>query len=267
MSAPIRTCWGCSREVAEPATLCEACSPARIDPPAAAADAQPVPERLPPQGAASFPASALRTLSRRDWALVSLGAAGAGVITLGLLMSRAVASPEAAAHGAPPATSAATTAPVTAVTPAWSSENRARWVGDARKAAAFDLAADNRVQVWTRSVRPTLVVRCMASAIEVFVFTESAAKIEANTDDHTVTFSFDGEPALTERWADSVEHDGLFARDAAAFTDRLLLARTLTFSFTPHNAAPVNVHFGVTGLGALLEPVAAHCGRSTPPVR
>lgn len=261
MTAPIRKCWGCSREVVEPATLCEACSPTRLDP-STAADGQPAAEK--PQVRTGV--AALAGLSRRDWALVLLGAAGAGVVTLGLLTSRAVASPEAAARKAPPATSSPAEV-VLSVTPKWSSANRSRWVGDARKSAAFDLAADNRVQIWTRQVRPTLVVRCASNAIEVFVFTESAARIEPGTDDHTVRYAFDDGPEETERWADSVDHDGLFASDSARFADRLVRASTLHFGFTPHNAPPADVQFSVAGLGALLDPVAADCGRPAPPAR
>ena len=248
MSAPTRKCWGCSREVAEPATLCDACSP-RI--PAVAE---------PAATPAAAPQSPVAGLSRRDWMLVLVGAAAAGIVTIGLLMSRAVASPEAASAGAASRAplSAAAAAPV--VSPKWSADNRARWVGDARKAAAFDLAADNRVQVWTRHVQPVLVVRCESNAIEVFVYTQSAAKIEPDTDDHTISYAFDDEAGVSQRWTDSVDHDGLFAPDGATFVDRLLRANTLRFGFTPHNAAPVEARFSVNGLGALIEPVAAHCG-------
>jgi hypothetical protein len=133
-------------------------------------------------------------------------------------------------------------------------------VGNRRKSAAFELPAENTVQIWLRSARPTLVVRCMAQSIQVFVVTESAMKIEPQTEDHTVTFSFDDEPNVTERWPDSEEHDALFAPDAPTIVDRLTRARTLRFGYTPHNAAPVVAHFSVSGLASLLEPVAKECG-------
>jgi hypothetical protein len=201
-------------------------------------------------------------LSGRDWVFVLLGAAAAGAVTLVVLSSRAAASP-----GAAPVESARPAArlPVAAAAdgaarPQWTAANRARWTGAARKSAAFDIAAENRIQVWTRQVQPTLVVRCTAGALEVFVVTESAAKIEPDTEDHTVRYSLDGDAEVTERWADSMDHDALFVGDGAAFADRLLRARRLRFSFTPHNAAPADVHFSVDGLGALIEPAAAECG-------
>ena len=101
----------------------------------------------------------------------------------------------------------------------------------------------------------------MGRGPEVFVVTESAMKIEPQSDDHTVTFGFDNEPTASERWPDSEEHDALFARDGAAFADRIMRAETLRFGFTPHNAAPVVAQFNVTGLRPLLEPAARECGK------
>lgn len=145
-------------------------------------------------------------------------------------------------------------------TQTWTGGNSAYWVGNRRHSAAFELPAERIVQVWTRSVRPTLVVRCMAQSTQVFVVTESPMKIEPQTDDHTVTYSIDGEPAVSERWPDSDEHDALFAPDGAAFAKRLMQARTFRFGFTPHNAPSVSTDFNVAGLAPLLEPVSKECG-------
>lgn len=200
-------------------------------------------------------------LSRRDWSMILCGVAGAASVTVALLMSNGVASPHAAAAAvpAPKPSSSAASAPTPVATPKWSSENRDRWVANNRKSIAFELPARNRVAVWMKHVRPMLVVRCASNRTEVFVFTESAAKMEQHTDDHTVRFRFDDEPAVSERWADSVDHDGLFAPDGAVFAQRLIAARTLRFEFTPHNVASVEIQFDVSGLGDLLEPAAKEC--------
>jgi hypothetical protein len=65
---------------------------------------------------------------------------------------------------------------------------------------------------------------------------------------------------VTERWADSDEHDALFAPDGAGFAQRLQRARTLRFGYTPHNALPVVAQFQVSGLSDLIGPVAKECG-------
>ena len=134
-------------------------------------------------------------------------------------------------------------------------------MGNARKSKAFELPAENSVAVWTRSVRPILLVRCMQGNLQVLVITESALKIEAQTSDHTVTYTFDGGATATEAWADSEEHDALFARDSHGFLELLLGARTLRVGYTPHNASPVVASFHVAGLAPLMEPFAKECGR------
>lgn len=256
----MRRCAGCLREIPDGETVCE-CGGRPGDPTAervttgarSAGDPQAVPM-------AAMPQHVPPGLSPRDWSLIALVAAAAGVLTLALLMSRAVVSP-ASAHVPAPSSSPAPDTDVSGSAGAkWSSENRARWVGNDRKATAFELPGRNRVAIWTRQVRPMLVVRCVRGEIDAFVFTETAAQIEPQTEDHTVRFAFDDEPETAERWADSVDHDGLFAPDGGLFARRLMLARTLRFGFTPHNMSPVVVHFDVAGLRELVEPAAKECG-------
>jgi hypothetical protein len=203
-------------------------------------------------------------LGRRQWTIILIAAAVLGVVTLPLMMSNgSAAPPEAAAApvaaSATPAMTSAGTAPADAAAPTWSSENRALWLSHP-KGLAFEMPALNRITVWTKSVKPSLVVRCAAGSAEVFVFTETAAKIEPGTNDHTVTYSIDGEPGVTGLWTDSANHDGLFAPDGSAFAQRLMHARTLMFQFSPHNASPAVVHFTVGGLPDVLDPTAKECG-------
>jgi hypothetical protein len=105
-----------------------------------------------------------------------------------------------------------------------------------------------------------LVVRCVQKSTQVLVWTGSALKMEPQSGDHTVTFRFDNEQRATELWADSEEHDALFAPDGAAFARRLIPARTLRVGYTPHNAAPAEAEFQVGGLGEMLEAFAKECG-------
>jgi hypothetical protein len=111
-----------------------------------------------------------------------------------------------------------------------------------------------------RNVRPLLVVRCLARRMDVFVFTDSAAAMEAQDADHAVRIAFDDGPERTERWPDSEAHDALFAPDARALAQQLIRARTMRFGYTPHNAAPVSALFDVAGLAERISPAAAQCG-------
>ena len=193
-----------------------------------------------------------------------IGAAGVigGALTVALLMAR---GPSGAAVGVAVApVYAASAKPARGSTPphivGWTTGNKTLWTGRERHSTAFELAADNMVSIWMRTVRPTLVVRCMAGSLDAFVFTTSAAQIEPQTNDHTVRFSFDGGADVTERWPDSEDHDALFAPDGAAFTRRVAAARELRFGFKPHNAPAVTAHFTVAGLSQLIEPAARECG-------
>jgi hypothetical protein len=217
----------------------------------------------------SAPSAQPPSASRRPTPVV-LGGLGAAALLVIALLARsgggaAATTPASAGPGGAPASPAGRPASAAAsaaasFTQTWSGANSAYWVGNRRKSAAFELPAETIVPVWTRSVRPTLVVRCMGQSTQVFVVTESPMKIEPQTEDHTVTYSIDGEPAVSERWPDSDEHDALFAPDGAAFARRLMHARTFRFGFTPHNVPSVATDFNVGGLAALLEPVSKECG-------
>ena len=194
---------------------------------------------------------------RREIMVVMGALAISGVLMLVILMSRGGAQATVAA--APVAAAPAADAATPARKRGWSTANASVWAAD-RKGAAFELEAENMVSIWMRSVRPMLVVRCAGGMMEAFVFTASATRIEPQTDDHTVKFTFDGGAETTERWPDSEEHDALFAPDGAVFAQKAALARTLHFSFTPHNASTVTAEFNVAGLAELIAPASKQCG-------
>ena len=201
--------------------------------------------------------------SRRDLLLTVLALGGTAAMMFALLVLRGEPSSAAGAATGPTPPVASAHAPATAppaVHAAWSAANREHYVGSKRKGVAFELPADNRISVWTRTVQPALVVRCIAGRVDAFVVTDSAAKIEAGTDDHTVAYSFDGAPDTTERWPDSSEHDALFAPEGSQFAMRIAAARTMRFGFTPHNAAAATTTFQVDGLASLMESSAKECG-------
>jgi hypothetical protein len=207
--------------------------------------------------------------------LVMVGAAlfATPALIFTILSMRGSASPTAAETAVPPAAHrpaaarpavpSARTSPApaaTAVAPRWNRMTEGRWVGDSRNSVAFELQALNKIQVWTRSVTPVLVVRCKDGRLESFVFTQSAARMEAQDGDHTVRVGFDDGAELTERWPDSEDHDALFARDGAAFTRRLAASHTLRFGFEPHNSGPATARFAVDGITELLAASAGPCG-------
>ena len=275
----MKPCHNCGHELADPAGVCENCYPAAdepahpllsaelLDQPADAGpelelgEAAPVPAHEAPETPAEVLAAAQSPetgFSSREIAMVLLALVGTGALTTLLLMSRGVASPEAAAAvpalttPRPAATATAAAIPTPAAVSRWRTSTSGKWLGNSRHSFAAELQADAQVPIWTRSVRPVLVVRCMGASPEVFVFTDSAAKLEPRTEDHTVSLTFDDQPPRTERWPDSADHDALFAPDGRALIDQIAQARTLRFGFTPHNASAVTAEFQVDGLAPAL---------------
>jgi hypothetical protein len=208
--------------------------------------------------------------SNRRMLLAAFLVVGGGTLTFAMLRSSAPAVPvstsAAAARGAAakPAgpNSAPAAAPVAAapVVPSkWKAAN-SEWLLNAKRGVAFELPSQNRVGIWQGIARPSLVVRCDAGHIQAFVYTASAIQMEAVDENHTVRISFDGQPEVTERWADSSDHDALFAPDGAAFAHRVTTATTLKFTYTPHNAPRAVAEFQTSGLTDLIGPAAKQCG-------
>ena len=226
-------------------------------------DVPPEPTLTPDSVAKRQPASAAGSPSMRQIVAVVAAVSGGALVTLLVMSSRPAAHVESPPARPAPAVAAmrARSGGSAAATPVWSSRNQARWISNHRMSAAFELEANHAVAVWMKQVRPTLVVRCLDKRTDVFVYTESAARIEPQDDNHTVRVAFDDEAGADQRWPDSVEHDALFAPDGQALARRLLTARQMHFSFSPHSAPPVTATFEVVGLGEHLAPIAKWCGR------
>lgn len=249
----MKHCASCGRDIPESATVCDPCEKWAAE--HVAAPSTPVRPR---------PAAPAKGVTGRELLIIVVALAAGGTLTFGLLSTRGVpATGVSAAQGEvvkTPRVVVPALQPVSVATQAWSSERRAYWTANQRNSVAFELPAENTVTIWLNQVRPLLIVRCLSKKTEAFVFTGSALKIEPQTEDHTVSFSFDDEPETTVRWPDSSEHDALFSPDARGFAERVMRARSLRFGYTPHNAAPVEAHFQVSGLAELFEPVAKDCG-------
>jgi hypothetical protein len=197
--------------------------------------------------------------------LVTFALLGGAAGTFAFLSAHPVASEAVGSPAGAPASSVPAEAPVAGshIVPGsthWSRENEHRWISNHKRSVAYELDADQQVRVWTTHVRPTLVVRCLNHKTEVFVFTETPAKLESTDGTHTVKLTFDDAAETDERWPDSEEHDALFAPDGTSLARRLASAHRLRFGFTPHNAAPVQVDFDLGDSAAVMSNVGRTCG-------
>lgn len=246
----MEVCPKCQRATPDAGEFCPYCAPAIDEFQTEAAAAEPSPSAAP------------SVLSRRDIVLMAAAVIGSGAITLAALSSGSTGAGNGPAEAAAPtATVAAGAVPApvkTAPKAGWVEAGKV-WMGNARKGLALELAASNETPVWMRTVRPLLVVRCVDRRTDVFVFTDSAAAMEARDEDHAVRIRFDEGEERSERWPDSSAHDALFAPDGARLLAELGRARTLSFGYTPHNAAPVTARFDLAGLRERLAPAARYC--------
>jgi hypothetical protein len=233
-------------------------SSAAVPPAPAVAESTPQVNQAPPSEAAPAAARRSRALVGALVALVAVAAIGIPFVARsgGEAAGPAAATP---VSGRPKAAAPAPSRPRPKMVHKWSTENRAYWIGNRRQASAFEVRSENIVPIWMNQVRPTLVVRCVAGQVDVFVVTGSALKIEPQTEDHTVKVGLDDTAVASALWPDSAEHNALFAPDGAAMLPRLVASKTLRFGYTPHNASPVTAVFNVAGLAPLLEPAARDC--------
>ena len=220
------------------------------------------PEAATPPGE---PASETPAPPRRGGPLMLLAAGaaiGGALLTMAILgrtTTRNAGAP-VVPSGRVQVSGGAAKAPPPALLPRWSQAHEDRWISNHPRSVAWEIDAVAPVAIWMRHVRPMLVVRCLAKSTDVFVFTDSAARIEPRDDRHTVRVGFDDEADVVERWPDSADHDALFAPDGMTTARRLAGVRSMRFTFTPHNADPVTARFDVGGFDAIASGMAKTCG-------
>jgi len=126
--------------------------------------------------------------------------------------------------------------------------------------------AFDRVSVWERTVRPTLLLQCRGGTFDAFVALNTPQGVERGQIG-SVRVQFDSDPMESQEWQQSANGDALFSQSSAAFLERLRKTRVLLFEFTPANAEPVVVPFNTTGLeervGRLLEACPSSTGALT----
>jgi hypothetical protein len=191
---------------------------------------------------------------------------GSLILLASAAMSSKAATPEARAGStdlvrvaARAATPPSTELPVSTSAPQWMVSGRVR-SSFGPQAVAFELMANQDVDVWHKRVRPVLSVRCVAKTIEVFVVTGSAASVENQTSQHSVLVSFDAGEEIPQLWEHSIDHDALFAPDGNALAHQIAGAHLMSFTFTPFNTPPALVNFSVAGLDQRLAASGKVCG-------
>jgi hypothetical protein len=252
----MNTCPSCANSLPEGDMLCTLCG--HVATPSIdalpAATAEPLPARGPLQR--TVVAAVVTTLLAAGMVYGALGIRARREATPQpapvVSGDKAPAAPAVHVAGGPPTVSG----------PKWTRSRQSGWATDGSRTVTFELKAEREVPVWMRRVVPTLALRCLGRQVEVFVVTDWPARLEERPDKHTVTIGFDGATAIAEEWEASEDQQTLFAPDGAAFTRRLLGAKTLQFGFNPYNASPVSTEFDLSGVDKLAPQVAKTCRRT-----
>jgi hypothetical protein len=135
---------------------------------------------------------------------------------------------------------------------------------DGSKTVVISRDAENDIETWLASKRPTLIVRCHERKTEAYVVTGTAASVEYGADTHTVRVRFDAAKPITQHWGASTDDNALFAPNGIEFAKKLVSSKSLVFEFTPFNASPAVAHFRLEGLGPYLQKAASACGWQMP---
>lgn len=218
-------------------------------------------------------AAAHAPVKRSSGSALGIGLLVVGGITLGLFAVLKIAGSNdlrSTAGPARPATATSATNPSPAVTPPPAplpTPPPVKWRGGVSNSSKMDdsttviysLDAESAIQVWLKTVTPTLIVRCQEHRTEAYVRTESAANVEYG-DTRAVRIRWDEKAPAAQYWSPSTDNEALFAPNPVGFIRSLAKSNRLRIQFTPFNADPVVMEFDVSGFGDRIDLLAKTCG-------
>ncbi len=150
---------------------------------------------------------------------------------------------------------------IPAPTPGWTVDSSSSAMDDSRT-ILLRLAADSAIQAWpSRSITPTLLIRCKERSTDVYFSNETrAAVVPDDLESGEVRLRFDDGPARRVLWGESTSGDALFAPNAVRVARQIAKAKRLVYQFTPFNSSPATTTFTLVGADTLVPKVAALCG-------
>jgi type VI secretion system protein VasI len=144
-----------------------------------------------------------------------------------------------------------------------------RWEVQESVSAADDsktvvLALDATVPIsgWpSKTVLPTLILRCRERKTEAYIKTGMAPDVEyGNTDSATILLRFDKAPAAKYNASESTDKEALFLPGAIGLIKTMAKHDTMLFRFTPFNSPPQETVFDLKGLDKVLPKLQDTCG-------
>lgn len=143
-----------------------------------------------------------------------------------------------------------------------------KWIGgvagqskmDDSQTVGFILTAENEIQLWLKSHRPSLIVVCAEDKTRVIVVTGGAADPELGVyGKHTVEIRFDKDQKIVQEWTASTSDDQLSSPRPISFSRRIAQSKTMLFRFTAFKKGSRTIEFDVRGFANLIGDVAKTC--------
>ena len=133
---------------------------------------------------------------------------------------------------------------------------------DDTKTVVLALDASAPIAGWpSKSVVPTLVLRCHERKTEAYIKTGMAPDVEyGNTDSATVLLRFDKAAATKYNASESTDKEALFLPGAVGLIKAMAKHDTMLFRFTPFNSPPQETVFDLKGLDKVLPKLQGTCG-------
>lgn len=157
---------------------------------------------------------------------------------------------------------AATKAKAKAKPGVWTVETTTSPIDDT-KTVVLSVAADNEITGWPAlKVRPSLILRCKESNVDVYVVTGMAAAGEETP----VTMRLDKREARRSSWLNSTSRDSIFYPDgSASFVGDLAESETLLVELTPFNSSPTLATFKLVGMRKHVAALYTACAAAFAP--
>ena len=111
--------------------------------------------------------------------------------------------------------------------------------------------------------RPTLMVRCTESKIDVLVYFDSRLRGDSGPISIEVLSRFDRHPSQKNHWGVSTDSKAIFAPHSAFWALKIERAQKLFVRLTPltpSEASPISATFDLTGTAEAMRPLRDSCG-------
>ena len=130
---------------------------------------------------------------------------------------------------------------------------------DDSKTVVISLDANSKIEGWTVTYLPKLILRCEEGKVDAFVRVGMPADVEYSYNAHTARIRFDDDDAYKTTMNESTDGEALFFQGAVSLINPMQAHDTMLLGFTPFNANPVETTFTLTGIRYAVVPLAEAC--------